>query len=354
MSISPKRIMYLDEVRSLAIMLVVIGHLTRLFSYDFYSWLFCSGVFSLTRIGVPLFFTVSGSLLLTRKYEVKRFLEKRFKRVFLPFLFWIIIYIIAGVLIWHFDFTAEYVMNTAFGVGDYSSLFWFIWSLIGVYLLIPVVGSFIREEGMKGAEYLIIITIILSILYTIGFFDYPQMKYNFRVIFNFFPVFGYFIMGSHIHNRKFTYSDKKMFAIGCMLFLIGISGHFAKIYLKGLGGLALQPIDFFDIFVIMETIGLFIVFKYASVKWISEDAKMIRERRIGEIIVLFSSCSFGIYFSHYILMRYIMYNGFLAPIRKTNAYLWLPVSSIIIIGLSWLLIYAMSKIPLLKIGSGRK
>ena len=66
--------MYLDEVRSLAIMLVVIGHISRLFSYDFYSWLFCSGVFSLTRIGVPLFFTVSGSLLLTRKYEVKKFL----------------------------------------------------------------------------------------------------------------------------------------------------------------------------------------------------------------------------------------------------------------------------------------
>ena len=64
MSISPKRIMYLDEVRSLAIMLVVIGHVSRLFSYDFYSWLFCSGVFSLTRIGVPLFFTVSADMAL--------------------------------------------------------------------------------------------------------------------------------------------------------------------------------------------------------------------------------------------------------------------------------------------------
>ena len=234
MSISPKRILYLDEVRSLAIMLVVIGHVSRLFSYDFYSWLFCSGVFSLTRIGVPLFFTVSGSLLLTRKYEVKKFLEKRFKRVFLPFLFWIIVYIIAGILIWHYQPTITYFIDTAFGVQDYSRPFWFIWSLIGVYLLIPVIGSFIREEGMKGAEYLILITFILSILYTVGFFDYPQMKYNFRVIFNFFPVLGYFIMGSYIHNKQFKYSDKKMFAIGCIVFLIGIAGHFTKIYLKGL------------------------------------------------------------------------------------------------------------------------
>ena len=354
MTISPKRILYLDEVRSLAIMLVVIGHLARLFSYNYNSWLFCSGVFSLTRIGVPLFFTVSGSLLLTRKYEVKKFLEKRFKRVCLPFFSWIIIYIVAGVLIWHFDLTFEYVVNTAFGVGDYSALFWFIWSLIGVYLLIPVISSFIREEGNWGAEYLILITIILSLLYTFGFFDYPQMKYNFRVIFNFFPVLGYFIMGSYIHNKKFKYSDKKMFAIGCVLFIVGICGHFAKIYLKGLGGLSLAPIDFFDICVIMETIGLFIAFKYASTKWIKEDARMIRETKLGEVIVLFASCSFGIYFSHYILMRYIMYNGFLAPIRKTHALFWLPVSSIIIIGLSWLLIYVMSKIPYVKIASGVK
>lgn len=354
MTISPKRILYLDEVRSLAIILVVIGHVCRHFSYDFYSWLFCSGIFSFTRIGVPLFFTVSGSLLLTRKYEVKAFLEKRFKRVFLPFFSWIIIYIVVGVLYWHFDLTFEYIMNTAFGVGEYSALFWFIWSLIGVYLLIPVISSFIREEGSKGSEYLIAITIILSILYTLGFFDYPQMKYNFRVIFNFFPVLGYFIMGSYIHNRKFKYSDKKMFLIGCLLFIVGIGGHFAKIYLKGLGGFALAPVDFFDIFVIMETVGLFIAFKYASTKWIKKDARMLRETKLGEVIVLFASCSFGIYFSHYIILRYLIFDGFLAPIRRTNAYLWLPVTSIVVIGLSWLVIYILSRIPYLRIASGVK
>ena len=101
MKISPNRILYLDEVRSLAIILVVLGHLIRIFSHDFASWQICSAVFSLTRIGVPLFFTVSGALLLTRKHDIRQFLEKRFKRVFLPFAFWIIVYMVLGVLIWH-------------------------------------------------------------------------------------------------------------------------------------------------------------------------------------------------------------------------------------------------------------
>lgn len=354
MKISSKRILYLDEVRSLAIILVVLGHIVRFFSYDYTTWLFSSTVFSLTRIGVPLFFTVSGALLLSRKYDVKKFLAKRFRRVFLPFLFWIIVYIIVGIIVWHYDLTFTYIVNTAFGVKGYSSLFWFIWSLIGVYLLIPVLSSFIREEGMRGSEYLILITIILSILYTIGFFDYPHMKYNFRVIFNFFPVLGYFIMGSYIQNKKFNLSKNKLFIIGVLLFIIGIIGHFIKIYMKGLGGFSLMPIDFFDIFVILETIGLFIAFKYADVKMIGEKVKPLKERTIGKLIVIFSSCSFGIYFSHYLLMELFFYKSFLKGFIRKNTFVNFPLTSIIILLCSWGLILVMSKIPILDIGSGRK
>lgn len=84
MKISPKRILYLDEVRSLAIILVVIGHIVRSYSHDFTTWLICSGIFSLTRIGVPLFFTVSGALLLTRKHVIMEFLEKDLIGLFCP------------------------------------------------------------------------------------------------------------------------------------------------------------------------------------------------------------------------------------------------------------------------------
>ena len=354
MKISPKRILYLDEVRSLAILLVVIGHITRLYSYDYVSWLFCSGLFSFTRIGVPLFFTVSGALLLTRKYEVKKFLGRRFRRVFLPFLFWIIVYIIVGVLVWNYELSFTYIMNTAFGVGDYSALFWFIWSLIGVYLLIPVVSSFIREEGMKGSEYLILITLILSVLFTIGFFDYPQMKYNFKVIFYFFPVLGYFIMGSYIQNKEFNMSKGKLFAIGVLMFIVGIIGHFIQIYMKSLGTYALTPVDFFNIFVILETMGLFIAFKYADVKMLGEKVKPLKERTIGKVIVIFSSCSFGIYFSHYLIMQLLCYEGFLKSFIKHDFIINLPLTCLIVIGLSWALILIMSKIPILDIGSGRK
>ncbi|WP_458453679.1 acyltransferase [Methanobrevibacter sp.] len=354
MKISPKRILYLDEVRSLAIILVVLGHIIRMFSKDFASWQICSGVFSLTRIGVPLFFTVSGALLLTRKHDIKQFLEKRFKRVFLPFAFWIIVYMVLGVVIWQYPPTLQYAYDITFGIHPLCELFWFIWSLIGVYVLIPVLSSFIREYGDFGSKYLIIITVLLSLLVSIGFFNDQHIKHDFRVIFNFFPVLGYFILGSYIHNHEFKYSKNRMFLIGVIMFVIGIIGHFLKIYYKGLGGTALTPIDLFDIVVVMETVGVFIAFKYADVKMISDKLKPIREQRLGEIIVTFSSCSFGIYFSHYILMLYLFYKGFMKGWGYNNLFIYFPLSAVIIIVSCWILIYAMSKIPILKIGSGVK
>lgn len=354
MEISPNRILYLDEVRSLAIILVVLGHLIRMFSHDFASWQVCSAVFSLTRIGVPLFFTVSGALLLTRKHDVNMFLEKRFKRVFLPFAFWIIVYMIVGVVIWHNEFTWRYAYEITFGMHPLCELFWFIWSLIGVYLLIPVLSSFIREYGDFGSKYLIIITVILSLLVSIGFFNDPHIKHDFRVIYNFFPVLGYFILGSYIQNHEFGLSENRMFLIGVLMFIVGIIGHFLKIYFKGLGGVVLAPVDLFDIFVLMETMGVFIAFKFADVKMISDKLRPIKEQSLGKIIVTFSSCSFGIYFSHYIILLQLFYKGFMRPWRTQDLFIYFPISAVIIIGLSWTLIYVMSKIPILKIGSGVK
>lgn len=101
----------------------------------------------------------------------------------------------------------------------------------------------------------------------------------------------------------------------------------------------------------METLGIFITFKYADVRMISDKIKPIKQQKLGKFILLFSSCSFGIYFSHYILMQYFFYNS---PILNLNAFIGLPVTSIILICSSWFLIWVMSKISILKIGSSVK
>ena len=62
---------------------------------------------------------------------------------------------------------------------------------------------------------------------------------------------------------------------------------------------------------------------------------------------------FGIFFSHYILTLYLFKFGFMYPWPQYGL-TYFPVSCILIIGFCWLLIWTMSKIPILKIGSGVK
>ena len=241
-----------------------------------------------------------------------------------------------------------------FGGINFSAHFWFIWGLISAYIFIPILGTFINTYNKDAFKYLIIITFIVSILYTIGLFNYPRLKFDFKVPFYFFSVLGYFILGSYIHNTEFKQSKSKLFGLSILTFIIGLIGHLTLILIKGNATHTLSPIDFLNIFVILETIGLFGIFKFADIKMISSNLKPLKETKLGEIIVLFSNCSFGIYLCHYLIMEYLMYMGFLRPLKRNHIIFNLPICFIIILALSWILIYIMSKIPYLKIGSGTK
>lgn len=65
-----------------------------------------------------------------------------------------------------------------------------------------------------------------------------------------------------------------------------------------------------------------------------------------------SKCSFGIYFIHYLILKYIQSN-YLKPIKFYNhPIFWTPLLLIIIFLSSWGVIYVLSKIPIIKVLSG--
>ena len=67
-----ERIAYLDFLRCLAIFLVILLHtlvpvVTNTGVYGAPSWKLCVALDALTRVGVPLFFMLSGYLMLSRE-----------------------------------------------------------------------------------------------------------------------------------------------------------------------------------------------------------------------------------------------------------------------------------------------
>src|SRR3972149_7591377 len=95
------RIIFLDIMRIVAIYSVIIIHSTNFlkFAYNDVSmeWWWIGNLYhTFSSWAVPVLIMISGTLLLNpqKEYPIKIFLKKRFKKVFLPFIFWGIIYLI--------------------------------------------------------------------------------------------------------------------------------------------------------------------------------------------------------------------------------------------------------------------
>ena len=75
-----KRIFYFDQIRALAIILVVMIHVCNVFidanTKGSFGWMVPSFTKSFCVIAVPLFLMISGALLLNRDYELKDFLSR--------------------------------------------------------------------------------------------------------------------------------------------------------------------------------------------------------------------------------------------------------------------------------------
>ena len=57
-----------------------------------FDWNIANFYDSISRYSVPMFFMISGALLLNKDYQLKDFLKKRLGKIALPFLFWSIFY----------------------------------------------------------------------------------------------------------------------------------------------------------------------------------------------------------------------------------------------------------------------
>ncbi len=353
-----KRILYLDQLRSLAIICVIIGHVCTFFGEGSYvNWMFSTAVISIVRVGVPLFLMVSGALLLNRKLKISVFFKKRARSVVVPFICWAAIYSIFGLLYFSYlpsyEPTLQYFIDVFFGFKGVSSILWFIWFLLGIYLLIPILNSFILDKGFEGANYLLLLIFVFSILFSVGFFTDP-LKNLFRSIYYFVNAIAYYILGYYIHNKKFNCSHEKLVVIGFILFIFGALCNFYSMYSIDYGSWSINKLDFFNIFVIFEASGVFLMFRYFNVKMISKKLKPLKETVFAKLVVSYSTCTFGIFFLHWLIVNYMAYNRFFEQFKVGKAYIWIPIFSLAIILLCWAIIWILSKIPILKICSGVK
>lgn len=358
---SSKRIFYFDVLRTLAILFVILSHVCKTFAGNFkvgtFNWLVSISFTDIAVMGVPIFLMISGALLLGRDYTISDFMKRRFSRILIPFIFWALLLPICKMVF----------LGEAWTLTNYKELFflkqyWFVWMLIGAYLLLPIMNSFIKEFELKGLAYLLIIWFIgMVFLREFSFYTIEKLfemhPMGWKEIFA--GYFGFFPLGYYLSIKKFKWSDSQMWKIGLGILFIFTAINFAHTMIDGPKDAAITYYGYRRIVSTLQCIGLFIFIKYFS-QYCEENKdtfknkiySFFKDTPLSAIILSISICSYGIFLTHYFwlyLLRYVGHNVF--PIFSTTPLL-LPVVLVFIAVMSWATVIVFSKIPILKYFSG--
>jgi surface polysaccharide O-acyltransferase-like enzyme len=358
-----KRIFYLDQLRALAILAIVICHVALIWqsaepgSFNkLVSFLFNF----LGRYGVPIFLMLTGVLLLNKNYTIDGFLKRRFPRIIYPFIFWLIICVLFIIVT-----QKSYPYFDSIYTGVYFSLKtlivnrWYVWMLIGVYLFMPIINYFVKGEGLKGVKYYLILWIISSLFFCMTIY-FDISVYYLDLSFFVGPI-GYILLGYYLHNKKFNYSPKILMFSGLLLFF---GAYLLKVFLMHESILPITSFKYYiflvrspleiDIFTMLQVTGLFLFIKYFNINNVknltSKIAQFLEKGIIGKLTMSLSKASYGIYLNHMIIIGLIKLLEL--NLLRHGALKWIPFLTIIVLFISWGIILLMNKIPILNKFSG--
>lgn len=351
------REMYYDLLRSLAIISIICCHVCCNFIIfnpaimtQFNTFYFIS-FFTLGRyIGIPIFVMLSGALLINKHYSLLEYIKKRFNRVFVPYIFWTIFFILFSLLIYKQELTSDLLVSIILGHhGTIGVILWFIWMIMVVYIAIFIINK-ILEFGKSKSEHfesrfinlLVILSFMIYILCNFGFFS------NIGDLGHYILFIPYAILGYWLTNIDFKINSKYILIIAGLVSIIGYLYYTYSVNMVSISLNEFTAGSYFQFIVIAIVFGIVLFFKY-----LPKD-NILSSNIISNLIFSFSECSFGIYFSHYLILKFLQ-AIYLDPIKFYNHPLfWTPILLGVVLISSWILIFLMGKIPIINRFSGCK
>lgn len=292
MVLRENRIFYLDELRVIAILCVIFAHTIQNFpvNMDYLTSPTLLSYLTVARMGVVLFFMISGALLIGRDYNLFNFFKRRVSRIVIPTIFWQIIGYLSILIFIGFTYDGLVQATTQFGFP------WFVCAILGIYLVIPIFNSFIKEYGIRGAEYFLIIWVLLMILTDMNLSE----TYYIGLIFNNVGKYiGYAVLGYYLANKEFNIYSFPMVVICSVLFIICLA-------LNSYYAFNFSHVFYVESYsIIIQCAFLFLIFRYMDklTKFrpkfvLSRVHSFVKNSFIGSFIYYISIFSFTIYLMH--------------------------------------------------------
>lgn len=335
-----------DLIRVIAIVLVVLVH-AAVFPYPMqgqvtltlaFNWWTTDVYGAVANISVPLFVMLSGALLLNpvkADEPMRVFFKKRFARIGLPMIFWTVAYFLWGYYMHGYPLTPSSILEGVLG-GSYYHL-WFLYLLVGLYLVTPVLRVLVQHLDRHRFRYLLALWVVGSFL--VPFFQ-VFLDFNFNpVMFVFTGWVGYFLLGYYLLKSKV--SSRTLIA-GVVLGLLGaIIGDAVAPAIMGTAatGFFRSPLTFN---MIIASAAMFLILLAVPATKIQNG-----NATVNRVIHWISQNTLAIYLFHVMVLETLEngYLGYTLNIFSFSPILEVPALTALTFALTCLILYPLKKIP---------
>lgn len=339
------RVAFIDWLKVISILMVLLVHSIEpfylggegTFILNRGDALWCTLLDSALRAAVPLFVIASSYLLFPVTIPTGEFFRKRLSRVLIPFVLVSLLYAIySGIT------SGDFVLGfkqLIFNFGNWGHL-WFVYMLIGIYLIMPVLTPWV-EKISKKEELIVILLWLFSTtipfirqasLSLLGTTDlWGEGSWNEFGTFYYISGFvGYLLLGHYFKKWVPELSWSKTLTYAIPLWLVGYGVTALWFWMKMPHDFPLEaPISLavemeigwmFSTFgVALTVIGYFLVFrKIASEGWLYR-----------HLILPISKAGYGIYLIHMFFLIY--FGGLFRPLMGTGACIFCTAISTFIV-----------------------
>ncbi|MEG1586872.1 MAG: acyltransferase [Bacteroidales bacterium] len=310
-----QRVAFIDYIRVIACFLVILvhssesfyaadssglaGNMSMLANESNRFWVaFYDGF--LARICVPLFMIISAFLLVPMRKgaSMTSFYKSRFSRILPPMIIFMLAYSFLPLL-WDGMSWEQSIRDFKLLPWNFPSMaghLWFMYPLISLYLIIPVVSPWLERSKAKEELIFIGLFIVSCFIPWIQRFIAPEIWgecfwNKFSMLWYFSGYLGYLVLAHYIRFHL-NWTQKKRLIVGSVCLLSGALFTGWSFWQQGVPGVSIDTPtlewawEFCTPNVLCATFGAFILFT------------CIKQAKTPKIIASISEMSFGIYLMH--------------------------------------------------------
>lgn len=343
--------LHLEIMRIIAIFFVIFNHTGQEGYFLFYHyepdsfsyWIYMAlSVFC--KFSVPLFFAVSGALLLTKEESIKKIFTHRVFRIisiimavsfgyYINYIFWVNE---------NFSFV-DFLKNFAIHNGYYwNATLWFLYAFTIYLIFLPFLRSIVKNSSEKIFHYAVAIHLIFMSFFPIIYYTLGSESYNFSLLekiafLSIFPILGFYLEYKfpvqNLNFKNFLY----LWTVNIVTIIITCYLTHFKYQVTGI-----QIEDFHNCFVIVNCITVFITVKYICLK-------INFSELISSILISVGKCTLGIYLLHIFIMMSLSNMGYFDFFhRHVNHIVTILIYCFLVFVIGFLITLILKKIPIVK------